>query len=299
MKKILLSLFLVSAVGANAQTVIFEDSFDTYPDFAIANVGNWILTDLDGLPTYGIEQGTPAVSVIFANSGDPMAFMVMNASAAVEPLNPAAWKGRTGEKCMAAMAAIPAPPVNANNDYLISPQIALGTSGNTLKFWAKGIAAQYPEKFRVGISTTGSAPTNFTMITPVAGIVPTTSWVEYTYILDTYAGQNVRIAIQCVSEDAFSLLIDDFKVTATVLGTQDFFKTNFAVYPNPANDVINISNVNKLEVTDVVITDINGRIMKQVNSNIESINISDLNSGVYFLKIKTANAEGVTKIVKN
>ena len=299
MKKILLSLFLVSAVGANAQTVIFEDSFETYPDFAISNVGNWILTDLDGLPTYSVEQGTPPVSVFFENVEAPMAFIVMNSTAAVPTLDPVGWGGKTGDKCMAAMGAVPAPPINANNDYLISPQIALGTSGNTLKFWAKAISTDYPEKFRVGVSTTGSAPTNFTMITPAAGVVPTTTWVEYSYPLDAYAGQNVRIAIQCVSVDAFSLLIDDFKVTATVLGTQDFFKTNFAVYPNPANDVINISNVNKLEVTDVVITDINGRIMKQVNSSIESINISDLNSGVYFLKIKTANAEGVTKIVKN
>jgi hypothetical protein len=299
MKKLLLSAFLVSAFEANTQITIFENSFKTYPNFAIANIGAWTVTDLDGLPTYGIEQETPPVSVVFDNAGDPLAFMVMNASAAVEPLTPAAWGGKTGAKCMAAMASIPAPPNNTNNDYLISPVVALGTSGNTLKFWAKGISTQYPEKFRVGVSTTGILPTNFTMITSTAGVTPPTVWTEYTYSLDAYAGQNVRITIQCVSDDAFALLIDDFKVTATVLETSDFFNTNFSVYPNPVSDVINISNVNKLELTTATITDVNGRIVKQVNSVLESINISELNSGIYFLKIKTTQGEGVTKFIKN
>ena len=298
MKKNLLSLLLLSSIGLSAQTIIFQDSFETYQNFAIANVGTWTLTDVDGLPTYGIEQGTPATSVVFANSGSPMAFMVMNSTASVPALDPTAWGGKTGAKCMAAMAAVPAPPLNANNDYLISPQVALGLSGNTLKFWAKGIAAQYPEKFRVGVSTTGTAAANFTMITPTAGVVPTTSWVEYTYALDAYQGQNVYIAIQCVSSDAFSLLIDDFKVSATVLGTEDFARNNFAVYPNPATDMLNISNVNKLDITNATITDINGRIIKEVNSSIQSINIAELTPGVYFLKVTTTEGSGITKFIK-
>ena len=38
---------IISANTLKAQTVIFEDSFETYTDFAIANVGNWTLTDVD------------------------------------------------------------------------------------------------------------------------------------------------------------------------------------------------------------------------------------------------------------
>lgn len=93
------------------------------------------------------------------------------------------------------------------------------------------------------------------------------------------------LAIQCVSDDQFALFIDDFKVTATTLKTSDFFKNNFTVYSNPANDVINVSNLRNLEITIVSLTDVNGRIVKEVNSSFETINISDLNTGVYFLKI--------------
>ena len=47
MRKILFSLFATAALCATdvmkAQTVLFEDRFETYTDFAIANVGNWRL----------------------------------------------------------------------------------------------------------------------------------------------------------------------------------------------------------------------------------------------------------------
>ena len=81
MKKTLLSLLFLSSLGVSAQTTIFVDSFETYTNFAISNVGAWTLLDLDGAVTYGIEQGNPAVSVNFTNSGAPMAFMVMNSTA--------------------------------------------------------------------------------------------------------------------------------------------------------------------------------------------------------------------------
>lgn len=298
MKKTLLSLLFLSSVAVNAQTTIFEDSFETYTNFAITGVGGWTLTDVDGLDTYGVTQG--GAPVVFANSGEPMAYIVMNGTASTPALG-ANWIGHTGNKCMAAMAAIPVGDV-INNDYLTSPQIQLGTAGNTLKFWAKAISATYPEKFKVGVSTTGTAPANFTFITPTAGITPTTTWAEYTYNLDAYQGQNVYITIQCVSNDAFAFLVDDFKVTATSLSTNDFVAKNFSVFPNPSTGIVNLASKNNTAINEVQVTDLNGRVVKNVNTNGVSetqINISELTSGVYFLNIKTDAGSGTTKIVKN
>jgi hypothetical protein len=301
MKKTLLSLFALVVFGSiQAQTTLFEDSFEDYTDFAIANVGNWTLVDVDELPTYGVQQGTPPVDVEFENSGELMAFIVMNGTASTPALG-ANWIGHTGNKLMAAMAAIPSGGVK-NNDWLISPQIQLGSAGNMLKFWAKAISASYPEKFKVGISTTGVAPADFTIITTGTGVTPTTSWAQYSYNLDTYQGQNVYIAIQCVSNDAFAFMVDDFLVTATTLGTDSFVTSNFSVYPNPANSVLNISGKDNLAVKGIEITDLNGRIVKTLNGSNASqmqINISDLNTGMYFLKIKSELGEGTTKIMKN
>ncbi|CAM3996303.1 T9SS-dependent choice-of-anchor J family protein [Flavobacterium antarcticum] len=299
MKKTLLSLLFLSSIGLSAQTTIFEDSFETYTDFAISNVGAWTLIDVDLNNPYFI--GTTS----FDNAAAVRSFMVFNTTTTTPPLLPSAegdWTARTGNKSMNCMASQASPgPVAINNDWLISPQINLGTSGNVVSFWAKSVSTEYGnEKFKVGISA-GNTTANVTLLS--AGIITTpatATWAQYTYAVPaSFNGQPVYFSINCVSEDQYGLSVDDFKVTAEVLGTDNFFKTNFAVYPNPATDVINISNTNQLEITSAAIVDVNGRTVKQINSAVQSINIGDLTAGVYFLKIATANGEGTTKIVKN
>lgn len=298
MKKILLSLLFLSSVGMNAQTIIFEDSFEAYADFAITNVGNWTLIDVDQKTTYGFS------GVTFANSGLAKSFQVFNATTTTAPLTPTAtsdWTARTGNKHMVCFAAAsPAPSVN--NDWLISPQITLGSTGNVLKFWAKSCDATYGlEKFKVGVSA-GNTTTGITFLSVGTVVTPSTAtWTEYTYTVPaSFNGQAVYFSINCISDDQFGFAVDDFKVTTTgTLSTENFFKTNFTVYPNPASDVINVSNVNNLEISNAVITDINGRIVKNVNNLVQPINVSNLTTGVYFLKVTTANGEGVTKIMKN
>lgn len=72
--------------------------------------------------------------------------------------------------------------------------------------------------------------------------------------------------------------------------------TNVSIYPNPATDVLNVTGVDS--VTSLVINDINGRTIKTVN-NATSINVSDLNAGVYFVNIATENGTVTKKFMKN
>lgn len=300
MKKLLLSVALLGGMVSNAQITIFEDSFETYAPFAIEGVGNWTLLDVDGLETYGIEQGVPPVSVVFPNSGDPMAYIVMNGTTSTPPLG-VNWNGHTGNQSMAAMGAIPAEGM-FNNDWLISPQIQLGSAGNVVKFWAKAITAAYPEKFRVGISTTGTAPADFTIISAGAFVTPTATWTEYTYNLDNYQGQNVFIGIQCISEDAFAFMVDDFMVTATTLSNESFFSQNFTFYPSPASDVLNINSKSNSSITSVQITDLNGRTVRTINTNgvaNTQVNVADLSSGLYILNVVSTEGSGSVKFAKN
>lgn len=298
MKKILLSLALVGAFGMTAQTTIFEDSFEFYPDFAIANVGEWTLVDVDMSTTYGFN------GITFPNSGAAKAFQVFNSTLTTPPITPTAtsnWTARTGMKHMVAFAST----TPDNNDWLISPQIQLGTAGNTVTFWAKSCDATYgAERFKVGVSTTGTAPADFTIVSPAPYVTTpaNATWVEYTYNIDNYQGQNVYIGINCVSNDQFGFAVDDFKVSATTLSTDTFFKSNFAMYPNPAQNVLNISGNAGLTMTDVIITDLNGRVVKQQNLGgvgSSEVNVSDLTSGMYFITISSAEGNGTSKFMKN
>lgn len=298
MKKTLLSLLFLASLKLSAQITLFEDSFEEYNDFAITGVGNWTMLDLDRQITYTIELDSGDY-VEFENSGSPMAYIVMNPTLTA-PLLDDSWLGHTGERSMVSIAS---QVVNGgNNDWLISPSISLGATGNTLKFWAKGIIADYPEKFKVGVSTTGKLPENFTIITQGTGVTPSENWTEYTYNLDAYQGQNVYIAIQCVSYDAFAFFVDDFKVTAATLSTSDFFSQNFSIYPNPAKEIITLASKNNSAINSIQITDLNGRIVKNNNTNGISeaqINVSDLTSGMYFVTVKTDAGSGTTKLMKN
>lgn len=297
MKKLLLSAFILGSIlTTQAQTVLFEDSFETYTNFAITNVGNWTLNDLDLKTTYGFEGAT------FTNSGSAMAFIVFNSTATVAPLTPTAtsdWSAKTGEKAMVCFAASSAP---WNNDWLISPQITLGAEGNVVTFWAKSCDANYgDERFKVGISTTGTAPANFTTISP-GNFVTTPSnaqWVEYTYTLDaSYANQNVYIGINCTSQDQFGFAVDDFKVTTTPTASNDqFFKENFTIFPNPTSGELNISAVNGLEFNEVSIFDLTGRKVKSFQ-NSSTLDVSNLATGTYVIDIKTNEGTATSKFVK-
>jgi hypothetical protein len=134
------------------------------------------------------------------------------------------------------------------------------------------------------------------------------AWTQYTYVVS-----GVPVATDCKFAFRYYVIdggptgansdiigVDDFSIDRT-LGTNDFFKNNFSMYPNPVKDVLNIANTGNVVMNDAKITDVNGRVVKAMNFNGVSdtqININELNAGIYFLKINTEQGVGTTKIVK-
>jgi len=90
------------------------------------------------------------------------------------------------------------------------------------------------------------------------------------------------------------------KVNLSVLSTPSIKKNlqQIAVYPNPAKRIINILNAAN---NDIIIYDATGREIKHtvaVRTN-ETLNISDLASGIYFLQATNSNGEKTTiKVTK-
>lgn len=74
----------------------------------------------------------------------------------------------------------------------------------------------------------------------------------------------------------------------------------FVIYPNPASNKVNIQ-LNKFNAATVEITNQLGQIVKslQLESNNETIDISDLNSGIYFVKTTSENKTSVKKLIKD
>ncbi len=91
------------------------------------------------------------------------------------------------------------------------------------------------------------------------------------------------------------------KFTVDDLSTQDNAENHFALYPNPAHNTIYIeSNLNsdfEISIFDVVGKKI---LHKTGNQNIESLDVSHLSKGVYFVRIRDirSNLTQTKKIIK-
>ena len=192
------------------------------------------------------------------------------------------------------------------NNWLISRGVNLTVGSTvTVTFYTRNYQAA---------SSTGTSSYNITVGTGQNVAAQTTvigtevnnaaiTWVQKTYNYTApstgvyYFGiQNVSAA-NAIGQQA--LFVDNFVVTQT-LSTTDFINSKLSVYPNPAKDMITISNDVNAVVSIIEITDLNGRIVKtkSLDATQGQISTSDLATGVYMMKIVTDQGTATKKIIK-
>lgn len=84
-------------------------------------------------------------------------------------------------------------------------------------------------------------------------------------------------------------------VEGAILEHKEIFAVN--VYPNPANDVINLTVLGDELSYNVMIFNQLGQIVKSLTTqeNLTTINVADLNQGIYLVKISSSSGETFTK----
>ncbi len=98
-----------------------------------------------------------------------------------------------------------------------------------------------------------------------------------------------------------AIFVDNFTVSPQ-LAVPTFDTSPFDVYPNPVVNTISISNPNNETITGIAIFDINGRMIKQERFNRKfdlKINVSEMASGIYTMKIDSEKGQVTKKLVKN
>lgn len=180
----------------------YWDDFETHDDFVINSPGNvgWQYIDADNANTYTWQACT------FPNMGQKMAFIVMNPSmtSPATDTNPN-YKPFSGKKMLVDFCAADVP----NNDFIVSPELNF-SSDFKISFRARSYNENYAlERIRVGYSTTGISPSNFTWVQGGDYVELPAAWNLYEYEIPQEAKY---VTINCVSDDAFMLLIDDIFV---------------------------------------------------------------------------------------
>jgi len=292
MKNILL-LFAFVPFLLSAQVTIFEDGFETYDDFTIGPIGDWTQIDLDASATYG------STDYDFINESYIGTAIVFNPSMTTPVATGTIWDVRTGDKGLYFFAA----QSLLNDDYFISPQMDLtGATGSSVTFWAKSLIVDYGlERFEVLLSTGGNASAADFTVNLSGGELqaPIDIYTEYTYDLTAYDGQQVYIAIHYVAQDSFVLQVDDFLVEAdTVSGVDDLQALGFSYYPNPVVNTLNMkanTTIDNVSVLNLLGQEVLNVSPSKLQSNID---FSNLNTGVYLVKVQIGNTTGTFKVVK-
>ena len=83
------------------------------------------------------------------------------------------------------------------------------------------------------------------------------------------------------------------------LGVDDALDTfnKITIYPNPATDIVTISGAENM-LDKLEIYDINGKLLFSKNSELTYVNVDDLQSGVYFVKLYAETTQKTIKLIK-
>ncbi len=226
----------------------FFDDFEDHADFEINSAGTigWQYIDADNENTYTWQ------ACKFRNQGQKMAFIVMNpweTSPAVNE-NPD-YQPYSGKKMLVDFSAVS----DQNNDYLISPELHFEQD-----FQVSFMARSYKigtnmnaERIRVGYSTTGRRPSDFTFVNEGDYIELPAAWTLVKYSIPKEARY---VTINSVSYNAFMLMIDDLFVgtnkvrPGTLAAPAANPLTGFHIYRN--GQKITDEPVDSLRFTDLV-----------------------------------------------
>ena len=196
------------ALAWNTEQPAFFDDFESYEGWSI-NFGEWTGIDAD-------NEAAAALVGSYPNRG------VMQYAQIINPLtvNPTWWYDYPillpydGQQYVGFTRTSSG---NANDDWLISPAITVGTD-NVLQFMGKA-ADQFPERFMVYVTTKIDDPVQSDFERIDQGNYETADyrgWQLYNYDLSAYAGQQIKFAIRYVSHynmyGSFMLMIDDVYV---------------------------------------------------------------------------------------
>ena len=89
---------------------------------------------------------------------------------------------------------------------------------------------------------------------------------------------------------------DSLDVVASVITSIEENDLKFSLYPNPVNSIFTLSGVN---IEKAEIYSVNGKLIRAISLNsINNIDVSDLESGAYIIKVTSNNKVGVTRFIK-
>lgn len=194
------------------------------------------------------------------------------------------------------------------NRWMFSPGFQLqANSVNTITFYVRclGAAPLPPQNFKMTVGNAATAAAQTTTVYSNTSLA-VTAWTQITATFTPATTGVYHFAFNHVSPapvgtvTQMSLALDTFAITS-VLSNDEFKISKFAVYPNPASDVLTVQGSDNASLSSIQIVDLNGRqVFSNTYNNVTEtkVNVSDLSAGMYLINITTDNKVITKKFLK-
>ena len=329
MKKItfLITCFLVSLLGS-AQ-VLFEEDFNSYPaghlntDYTgtTAGQGGWLTerhTSVIATAMVAPETGKGNVLTMTTNGTIPNEYVTIQQD---DGIIDALWNNRTTGNNVLKLEF----EVYGADQFIVYARL-LGQGSDFMLLTFKSTTA-YRIETLIPSSTSSLILKNYSATT-----FPYNMWIKaemfidcntqkaYFYIptlnlfrTDTIknfkAPDNISFSGNNLKQLTSVVKFDNIKLTALqsvpayidALSADEWVSSAFNLYPNPAANVVNITNSENMQVQQVTVYDVTGKQLSIQTFNNESeiqLNVENLANGVYMLYIETETGVAVKKLVK-
>ncbi|RKX17569.1 MAG: hypothetical protein DRP35_10715 [Candidatus Zixiibacteriota bacterium] len=181
---------------------------------------------------------------------------------------------------------------NAADDYMYSNCIDLLASKTySLDFWYKTAGGTtYPEKMKVMI---GSSPASASMTNQIVdlGTITDTAWTQSSTTFTVPADGTYNLGFYAYSDaDMWNLFFDDV-VVDEVTNINEVSAQTISVYPTLTTGIVHFSVAANVEVYSQL-----GQLV-QSSKNVQTIDLSSMSSGVYFVKVSNGNSSVMKKVV--
>jgi len=289
MKKLLLLLILVSFT-MSAQTVLFEDDFESY------------------IPTDNVGEDTdiPGTFLSYDVDGDGFNWGLATPTNFTQPMDGI----YTGNFIMSASYITLGAGGNGGqgalspDNILVLPMVSIPAGALNVEFLYFVGSGTDPDFFSESYSVQVTPTSDQAAILAATPILDTTLAFQggefKTLDLNAYAGQDVYISFRHYNTtDEWLLGLDDLKVQYTgVASVEDLQSIGFSYYPNPVQNTLNMTA--NTAIDNVSVLNLLGQEILNVSpSKLQSsVDFSDLNAGVYLVKVQIGNTSGTIKVVK-
>lgn len=93
--------------------------------------------------------------------------------------------------------------------------------------------------------------------------------------------------------------MEDYKLTNNSLAIGESEQDQLSLFPNPVSELLTISVPSEVVITEIVVTDLSGKIIGSQLGSSNIVNTEELASGMYILQVMSAEKKFIAKFIKH